>query len=388
MTTELFATLDEVLQPNDPTSGLSFLADRFLASKEYGLVFEARLMLKRYEMGLSLIQTDGITDERYQLAVMDAARETGRLFLADGKIDRAWPYFRAVSELQPVQDALDKVEPGDNVEALIAIAFQEGVHPLKGLELILAKHGMCRAITAFGMTAVTKDRERCIALLATSLHGEIMSRMTGAVEAQEGSRPAATSLPELMRGRDWLFGEWDYYVDTSHLLSVIPYCVEVTDGAVLRVFSELCEYGQHLSPQFQSPGVPPFANQCLAYWHYTEALRGDSVDEHVGYFRDQLVESDPEVAGDAPGRALVRLLVSLKRAAEALDVLLESVVEDDPYGAPVPSALSLCYQAGDFARMKLLARERGDLLSYAAAASLAEQGESSFQAAATKSEAF
>jgi hypothetical protein len=32
----------------------------------------------------------------------------------------------------------------------------------------------------------------------------------------------------------------------------------------------------------------------------------------------------------------------------------------------VPSALQLCYQARDFARMTELARDRGDLLSYAA----------------------
>jgi hypothetical protein len=170
-----------------------------------------------------------------------------------------------------------------------------------------------------------------------------------------------------MAGRDWLFGEWDYYVDTSHLISVLPYCVEVTDHAVLTVFHELCEYGKRLSPRFHSAGNPPFENQYEAYDHYIQALRGNDVDEHLAYFRRQARECDAETVGDAPGRTLVKLLVALDRPAEALDVLLRDVFEDAPYGIPVPSALQLCYRARDFARMTELARDRGDLLSYAAA---------------------
>ncbi|MEP6716125.1 MAG: hypothetical protein ABJC09_11165, partial [Terriglobia bacterium] len=169
-----------------------------------------------------------------------------------------------------------------------------------------------------------------------------------------------------MKGREWLFGEWDYYVDSSHLLSVIPYCVEIADPPVLETFNELCEYGRHLAPQFQSAGVPPFENQCEAYGHYILALLGRDVEKHLDYFRRQIAELDAEVVGDAPARALVRLLVSLNRPAEALAVVLDSVFEDELYGAPVPSALNLCYQAKDFAKLKDLAQERGDLLSYAA----------------------
>jgi len=323
-------------------------------------------MKKRFELGLPLIQTDSLTREDYQQAVVEAAREAGRLFLAAGNIERAWPYFRAISETAPVADAISKLEPGENIDGIIAIALQEGVHPLKGMELTLARHGMCRAITSFGMYAVPKDRDKCIALLANSLHAEIKERMTRAIEAREGSPPVNTSLIELMSGRDWLFGEWDYYVDTSHLLSIVPYCVEVTEKPVLEIFNELCEYGTRLAPQFQSPGVPPFEDQCVAYGHYVQALLGNNVESHLDYFRRRVTECDAEVAGDAPGRALVKLLVSLGRHTEALRVLLDNVFEDAPYGIPVPSALNLCYQARDFGRMKELARDRGDLLSYAA----------------------
>ena len=367
MVSDLFPSLDHLLETDGGAAGLDFLIEQFLASREYGLAFEARLMKKRHELGLPLLQTDSLNDEAYQAGVVKIARETGQLFLAAGNIERAWPYFRAISDIGPVAEAIGRVEPGENLDGVINIAFQEGVHPLKGIELILSTHGMCRALTAFGMTAVSKDRDKCIALLTSELYREVVNRMRGVIEAQEGKAPESHNLVELMQNREWLFGEWDYYVDTSHLLTIIPYCVEVTDIPTLRLFKELCEYGKHLSARFQSPGIPPFEQQFEGYGHYVQALLGEEVEEHVQYFRKKVAESDPEVVGDAPGRILVKLLMSLNRQEEALAVLLEHVFEDAPYGAPVPSALQLCYQSKDFSRMTEIARERGDLLSYTAA---------------------
>lgn len=375
MTADLLSVLDSLLERGDPVAGFDFLIGRLMDRKEYGLVFEARLMKKRFEVGLPLVQTTAIIRDDYQQAVVEAARETGNLFLASGNIERAWPYFRAISEPGPVAEAIANVQPDGNVDPIIAIAFQEGVHPLKGLELILARHGMCRAITSFGMHAVQKDRDGCLALLVRNLHAEVVARMSQAIEDREGSKPEQANLIELMKGRDWLFGEWDYYVDTSHLLSILPYCVEATDRAILELFNELCEYGRHLSPQFQSRGTPPFEAQCVAYGHYVQALLGNDTEVHVEYFRRQVTECDPEIAGDAPARALVRLLVSLNRPADALGILLDHVFEDSPFGAPVPSALQLCYQAKDFARMKDLARDCGDVLSYIASTILSREAD-------------
>jgi hypothetical protein len=361
------AELDQRLASSAPADTIQFIAEHFLQSGEYGLLFEARLMQKRLELGLPLVQTESVALPTYQDAVVEVARETGRLFLAAGNIDRAWPYYRAVGDPGPVEQALDTLDPEAASEGAISIAFQEGVHPRKGLELILEKHGMCRAITAFGMTAVQKDREACIGMLARHIHAEILSRMAYAIEAREGSVAETTSIRGRMEGRDWLFGDWDCYVDTSHLLSVVPYCVEITDPAVLAVFAELCAYGQRLAAQFQSPGIPPFTDQFTAYGHYVEALRGNDVEAHLDYFREQVAQSDPEIDGDAPGRTLARLFLSLNRPADALQTVLDHVFEDAPYGVPVPGAIQLCHAARDFDRMRELARERGDLLSYAAA---------------------
>ena len=362
--------LEGFLERDDPIAGFDFLIDQLQNGGEYALLFEARLMKQRFQLGIPLVQTSSITRDDYQRAVVEAARETGRLFLAAGNIERSWPYFRAINEPAPIADAIANISPDAAGDALIAIAFQEGVHPAKGLEFILARHGICRAITSFGMQAIDKDREQCIAILARSLHREIVSRMSQVIEDREGSPAASSNLTGLMNGRDWLFGEWDYYVDTSHLVSIVPYGVEITDRDVLEVFCELCEYGRRLSPQFQPRGTAPFEDQFTAYGHYVHALLGDDVEEHLDYFRKQVAACDPESAGDAAARALVRLLVTLKRPAEALRVLLENVFEDAPYGPPVPSALQLCYEAKDFARMKSMAQDRGDVLSYFAASIL------------------
>lgn len=375
MQPDLFASLDPLLRSGDPAAGLDFLIARFREAHEYSLLFEARLMKKRHEMGLPLIQSADVAVPEYQDFVVGAAREAGNGFLADGKIARAWPYFRAISEPDPVAAAIDRVDAAsaEHVDQIISIAFQEGVHPRKGLELILSQSGMCRAITAFGMQAVAKDRQKCIALLAEAIHREIVERMRQAITEQEGAAPQSESLLELMEGRDWLFGEWGYYVDSSHLYSVVPYGIEVIDREALRIFAELCAYGRKLAPQFQQTGIPPFEDQFTAYGHYIEALRGNDVDTHVEYFRQQVAAANPDVAGDAPARTLVKLLTALGRPREALEALLEGVFEDAPYGTPVPSALQLCIDAGEFDRMQELARERGDLLSYAAGSILAQR---------------
>jgi len=367
--------LDTLLASPDPVPSLDFLARHFIARGEFGLLFEARLMRTRLDMGLPLVQTESVPDQNYQDAVVEAAREAGRLFLEAGNIDRAWPYFRAVGDPGPVERAIAALPASEAGEGTISIAFQEGAHPLKGLEMILERHGMCRAITAFGMTAVQKDRAACIAMLARHLYAEILSRMAYAIEAREGRAPEEAGLIGRMADRDWLFGEWDCYVDTSHLISVVPYCVEITDAAALGIFHELCEYGRRLAPQFQQAGVPPFEDQFTAYGHYVQALLahsgGGDPEPHLEYFRNQVAESDPEIAGDAPGRTLARLLLALNRPGDALRTVLDHVFEDAPYGTPVPGAIQLCHMAKDFGLMRRLARERGDLLSYAAAAILA-----------------
>ena len=363
--------LDEILRDGNVAAGLEFLIDRFRNEKEWPLVFESRLMKKRLELGLPLILTPDASEYQgeiravYEEAMVAAAREVGHGFLELGNIPRAWPYFRAISEYGPVIEALDRAEAGEDVETVIAIAFQEGVHPAKGLELILKEHGICRALTSFGMQAVQKDREKCIALLARELHAEVVLRMGSEIEAREGTRPSTKNLIEMMAGRNDLFGEYDYYVDTSHLLSLLPYAQEVTDKETLGLLHELCEYGKQLSPCFQPKAQPPFENPARDYGELCLAMLEDDVEKRVAHFRRIVDESDPDMVGTAPAQFLVNLLVRLERYDEALQVSLEYLRDERDLACP--TTVQLCRMAGDFEKLKELARERNDLLSYVAA---------------------
>ena len=368
-----FEMLDQIFERGEPAATLDYLIQEFGREKDYSAVFQARLMKSRRQLGLALIQTEDLTEfppeqrRQYEEAFVEAAREAGKSFLADGDIVRAWPYFRAIGETDPVATAIEGVQPGEGIDPIISIAFQEGVHPAKGLELILAQHGMCRAITSFGMLAVEKGRQDCLKLLARGLHAEVASRIKYAIAQVEGSEPAVETLPALMAGRDWLFGEYDYYVDTSHLTSVLQYSPAVTDVDTLRLLGELCEYGKRLSPQFQQHGYPPFEEPFLDYGKLIEAQLGIDPDNAIAHFRKKVYEYDVEEVGTAPAQQFVKLLVGLGRHKEALAVSLDRLADGTQPEMSCPSPLQICHLAGDYDRLMSLAREKGDLLSYAAA---------------------
>lgn len=368
-----FGVVDRLIDSGDPGASLEFLIQQFRKERDYPALFEARLMKSRLDLGLSPIQTDPASSwpedvrRAYENAVTGAAREVGEAFLAEGNIERAWPYFRAIGETRPVAEAIEKVQPGENIEGVVAIALQEGVHPAKGLELILAQHGMCRAITVFGMYPIERGRQDCIRLLVGALHSELTARLKCAIAGVEGSEPQTDSILALIHNRDWLFGDFDYYVDTSHLTSVLQYSPELTSPDALRLVYELCEYGRRLSSNFQFRGHPPFEDPFLDYGLYAGALLGLDVEPAIAHFRRKVDQSDPAESGTFPAQVLVNLLIRIGRYAEALAVALDHLAGSPPAELVCPSPLEICRLAGDYERLMSLARRRGDVLSYTAA---------------------
>jgi hypothetical protein len=372
MDDEQVRTLDGMLQGGDTASSLDLLISHYRDMGNFALFFESRLMKKRLELGLPLIQTEALSSvgsDVYQQAMIDIARETGELALERGDIAGSWRYLRAIGEPARVAAEIERLSDDEGSDALIDIAFQQGAHPAKGLAFILAQHGMCRAITAFGMYPVRDGRAECIALLVRRIHSEVLERIGRTVESQEGAKPSSNNIAEIVSEREWLFGEYDTYVDTSHLLSLIPYATEILDREILELLRQLCEYGSRLSPMFQSRGQPPFDSPFLDYGHYIQARLGINTEEHVQHFRTKLAESDPEETGTAPAELLVNLLVELQRYDEAVEVS-QGNLSDPSYELTCPSMLRLCQLAGDFSQMKRIARERGDYLSYVAASVL------------------
>jgi hypothetical protein len=319
---------------------------------------------------------DGIDDipagqrDAYEDALAQAAREAASLFLADGDIPRAWPYFRAVGDREPVQAAIEKLESAE--DAVIQIALEERVHPRKGFELLLERYGICRAITYFEQYVDRESREQCIMLLVRTLHRELVESLRRAIERRQETA-VSHSVPELIAGRDWLFGDLDYYVDTSHLVSVIRFALDLADIDALRLAIELCEYGKHLSPQFKYRADPPFDDVYVDHAAYLSALAGENVDACVEHFVSKVRASDPSVTGTAPAQVLVALLTRLKRYGQAIQISLDYLSNTAGEQLVCPTLPQLCQLAGDYERLKKLARERRDLLSYFAA-SINSQG--------------
>jgi hypothetical protein len=368
-----FDLFEQAVASGGAALALDLLARKFLTEKRYSQLFETRLMQKRLELGLPLIQLGAIEDlpepERgsYEAGVRQAARETGALFLADGDIQHAWPYFRAIGDRETIASAIANLEqPGEHIEALIDIALGQRVHPRKGLELVIAQHGICRAINYFEQFPDLEDREACLILLIRTLHSELIGSLSNAIMCHEGQSPTANSVPELIQGREWLFGEFDAYVDTSHVINVIRFALDLQDEDAIRLALELCDYGTHLSQQFRMRGEPPFEDIYRDHAVYLHAMLGEDLALAIEHFRAKIVSQDDPLRAIQSAQVLVALLVRRERHQDAIQVSLDHLSGVSSSQLACPTLFQLCQLSGDSERLKKLARENGDLLSFAA----------------------
>lgn len=374
MSDDIFETLEGILDSGDPDRALDFLIERFRIANRYSGCFDAATMRARLRLGLPLFEFQSNSDippearAAYQEAVVDAARETGELFLAGGDIPSAWRYLSATGDSVRVAQAMERLDIRENVDAVIEIAIQQEVHPVRGLELILQHYGMCQALTAFGLYAGQKDRQECIRLLSRNLHQDLVKQIGGVIERKEGARPESKSVVELIAGRDWLFGEYSSYTDTSHLISLLQYCPEVNDIPTLTLFHEFCEYGKRLSSTFQLTGQPPFDDIYIDVDHYVLALANIHTDTHLEHFRRKATEADPERVGTIYWQTLVRLLAALGRHQAALEIALQYFPSARGSGLMCLSAVQLCRLANRLDLLMQLTRRQGDELTYLAAA--------------------
>jgi len=374
----MFDELRELIETSGTEAGLERLIAQYKEEKNYPGVFEARLMAARLSLGLPAILNgapDGADEslrKSYEEAQVAAARETGALFLADGDIYRAWPYYRALGDKQPIIDALREASPdAETVDGLVEIAFHEGVDPKRGFELILEHYGICRAITNFGHYPSDEGRAECAAILVDQLTSELSENIQRAVESVEGRPAQASNLGELVQGRDWLFEGNNYYADTSHVSSIVQMSPQWDDPATLRKVIDLTEYGRRLGEMYQFAGDPPFEDTYTDHAVYLRALLGENVDEAVEHFRAK-ISDQPDPFGNVPAQVLVRLLLEVDRVAEAAETATRYLADADPRTLACPSPPELLAAAGDAEGLEAYARAKGDMLAYAAAVDLVQ----------------
>jgi len=249
----------------------------------------------------------------------------------------------------------------------IQVAFQEGLHPRKGFELILKHYGLCRAITMFSAYPQRDGRDESLRLLVRSLHGQLVGNLKRAIADVEGAEPETDSIAALIDGRSWLFENNAQHTDSSHIGPVLEFSAALDDRDTLSLAVEIAEYATRLGPLFQYSGDPPFDHVYEDRCIYLKALLGQDVDAAVRHFEEKAADADPEQVGTRPAEVLIELLTRLQRYDEAVATFRRYLMDSAQDSLSCPSLMQLCQMAGDFEQLKRVAKEQGDPLSYMAA---------------------
>jgi hypothetical protein len=126
---------------------------------------------------------------------------------------------------------------------------------------------------------------------------------------------------------------------------------------------EMADYGTQLAPMYHYRGDAPFDDPYADHGIYLRTLLGEDVEGGVEYFRSKAREG-AEAGYSFPADVFIDLLVRLDRFDEAIAASREFFSENRPSNGP--NTLQLCQMGGNFEALRAVARERGDLLSYAA----------------------
>lgn len=387
MNATLFDELDATLGRDGGAAAIDRLCSHLRDTGAYNALFYALLMKKRNELGVSPIPTGPADElpaavhEAYEDAIRTAARTAGELYLKANQLPQAWAYFRMIGEPAPMKAALEAATPveDEDIQPLVQIAFYEGVHPTRGFDWILERYGLCNAITTMGGGEAPLPHEikqYCIRALVRTLYSELRARLTAEITAHDGTAPpeasAAEGTPGVLRalttGRDWLFPEDAYHIDTSHLSSVVQMSLLLDPCPEQGMARELCGYGARLSGMFAGQPEPPFEDGYRDYDIYLSVLTGDNVDGGLAHFRDRLATYDPEEIGSYPAEVFVNLLLRIGRGEEAIAVSRQYLVDAERQGRQLtcPNLNELCQRFKAYNTLADAARQLNDPVYYLA----------------------
>ena len=269
-----------------------------VSRSDYHKLFDALCAKKKHELGVPLHRPTSFEDipaekrDEFEFAYMAAAREVGSLLLADKKLGQAWIYFHAIRETEPIRAAIEAApmprEHSDQSEELIDLGFYKLAHPVKGMQVMLKTHGTCSTITSLDQqfqNLSSEQRAACAAILVKSLHGDLLHSIQHEVKQRMPFAPPASTLRELIAGREWLFADNNYHIDVSHLHSTVRFARSLSSAnPELKLALDLAEYGSQLSPQFQYAGEPPFTEFYPAHLEFFRFLLGENQDSASGLF--------------------------------------------------------------------------------------------------------
>jgi hypothetical protein len=375
----VFDELERTLTTEGPAAAADRLVETLRTAGNYDALFYALLLRARQRLGADPVPTRPASElpealhTPYEDAIRDASRTVGQLFIDAADIPRAWNYFRLIGEPGPVRDAIENVVLGEDDEffPLVEIALHQGVHPRKGFDLVLDRQGICNAITIFGgfeAALAPDDRAYCARRLVFALHDQLRERLRAEIHQHDGTElPAAATMPELIAGRDWLFGDDSYLIDVSHLGAVVQAAARLPPGHEgLPKAIELCDYGARLSPKMRYPGEPPFEDLYTDHGVYLRVLVRKDVEHGLDRFRIKAETLDPEEVGTRPAEVYVNLLLLAGRPASAAAAARKYLGTADERSLSCPGPLELTRREGDYAAFAEIARARGDVVHFLA----------------------
>ncbi|MDB5313003.1 MAG: hypothetical protein JWO38_7205 [Gemmataceae bacterium] len=371
-----FDRLRAALASAGPAAAIDQLIAELRTAEDFGNLFYALLMKKRVELGVSPFPTGPSTDlppdthEPYEQAIREAGRHVGRIHLDRGELPKAWTFFRMLGEPEPVRTALAAYEPRpeDDIYPVIEIAWQNGVLPRKGFDLILDRHGVCSAITTVGSSDLNANpdlRDYCVGRLVRALHAQLVERLRSDLDGRGTPAPEGATITQMVEAHPELFGEDSYHIDTSHLSSVAQMSMYLPAGEENELARELCEYGRRLAPNLRGGGDAPFDDTYDDFLAFLNVIAGIKPDEGLERFRAKAAREAEEGATYA-AQVYVNLLLRADRTREALAAARTFLLHEDERNLICPGVSELARRLNDYAALADVARDRKDAVGFLA----------------------
>ena len=372
-----FDRLKAALASGGPTAAAEALIAELRNAEDFNSLFYALLLKKRIELGVSPFPTGPSADlpahthEPYEAAIRDAGRHVGGIFLERGELPKAWTFFRMLGEPEPVRTALENYQPkpDDDIYPLIEIAWQGGVLPKKGFDLILDRHGVCSAITTVSSSDLNSNpelRDYCVGRLVRAIHEQLTERLRGDLEGRSITVPAGISIKQMAEGYPELFADDSYHIDTSHLSSVCQMSMYLPAGRENDWARDLCEYGRRLSPTIRGGGGDaPFEELYDDFLPFLNVVAGVNVEEGLARFKAKAEREAAEGASYA-AQVYINLLVRVNQLREALEAAKAMLANEDERALICPSVGELAKRLNDFEAMAEAAKARNDAVGFLA----------------------
>lgn len=358
----LLDELDSTWSAGGRDAAIARLIDRLTEAGDATGLFYALLMQARVRLGVDPTPTRPTTElpepvhAEYEIAIRDAGRAAGRLCLDRADPVRAWGFYRFLQEPEPVREFLRSWSPPaeiDDIHPYLDISMQQNLAPLWGLELSLERQGVCASLSAYAACAghwSPADRQAGAVRLARAVHEQLTAALADA------ARVPPAPIRDLLAAHPELMHEDGYYVDLSHLESVVQLCLDAEDPTALAIATDLCEFGRRLPARFAPAGDPPLGTfDDYAAWFAARAGDEAALERFAGY---------AALGGVCP-EAYVNLLLHLGRRGDALAAARKHLADADERSLRCPGLYELA--KADPAALREIARERGDGVQYLAA---------------------